>query len=74
MRLVFEPSSLPWRDTFQRINIDHVFLCSGCRMCWLTKDLYRNREGKHVCLHCNMDVTDVTESPLGQSFLQIVKG
>lgn len=68
------PSYLPRHDTFQRLNVDHVYLCSTCARCWLAKDLYKTREGKYVCLHCNHDVEDVTESPLGKSFLQIVKG
>lgn len=59
-------------DTFRRINIKHVYLCTTCSMCWLAKDLYRTRDGKYVCLKCNHDVQDVTDSPLGQEFFNIV--
>jgi ribosomal protein L37AE/L43A len=60
------------KDTFQRINIAHVFMCCTCKKCWLTKDLYKTAAGEWVCLSCNNSVEDVTFSPLGQSFLQII--
>jgi len=72
MDMYFEPQNK--NDTFRRINVDHVFICTTCKMCWLAKDLWKTHDKKYVCLRCNHQVKDVTDSPLGQSFLQIVKG
>lgn len=60
-------------DTFQRINVNHVFICDTCRMCWMAKDLWKREDGKHVCLRCDSAVKDVTNTPLGRSFLEIVR-
>jgi hypothetical protein len=60
-------------DTFRRINIKSVFMCEHCKKCWLGKDLYKTRDEQYVCLDCNGAVKDVTDSPLGQSFIQIVR-
>jgi hypothetical protein len=60
------------RDTFQRINFQRVFLCNGCKKMWLGKDLYKNQKKEYVCLDCAQPVQDVTDSPLGISFLNIV--
>ena len=60
-------------DTFHRINFKNVFMCKTCNKCWLGKDLYKRRDGKNVCLHSNNEVTDITNTPLGISFIQIVR-
>jgi hypothetical protein len=35
--------------------------------------LWKTQDGKYVCLDCNNPVEDVTEAPLGISFIQIVR-
>ena len=61
-------------DTFRRINFKSVFICDTCRKCWLGKDLYKQQvDGKYVCLDCNNEVKDITNTPLGISFIQIVR-
>lgn len=59
-------------DTFRRLNFSNVFHCRVCNKIWMGKDLHKNREGKYVCLNCNHNVEDITNTPLGKAFLQIV--
>ena len=60
------------RDTFQRINFYRVFCCLTCGRGWLGRDLRKNQVGLYVCLDCAKEVKDVTDSPLGKAFLDIV--
>ena len=59
--------------TFRKRNSDHVFHCRTCRKCWMGNLLWKTQDGKYVCLDCNNPVADVTEAPLGRSFIQIVQ-
>jgi len=60
------------KQTFRKINFNRVFHCKPCGKVWLGKDLHRTDAGKYVCIHCNHEVVDVTATPLGKSFLNIV--
>ena len=66
-------SEQPAEPTYRKLNCNHVFHCSTCRKCWMGTSLEKTREGKYVCKQCNFEVEDVTDTPLGQSFIQLVQ-
>jgi predicted SprT family Zn-dependent metalloprotease len=59
--------------TFRKAKQDHVFHCRRCQKCWMGNMLWKTGEGKYVCRECNQPIEDVTDAPLGKSFLQIVR-
>lgn len=59
--------------TYRKLNCNHVFHCNTCRKCWMGTSLEKTHAGEYVCKQCNFPVQDVTDSPLGQSFIQVVQ-
>lgn len=60
-------------ETFRKKYKLHVFHCKPCQKCWMGSDLWKTVAGQYVCLDCNRPVQDVTEAPLGRSFMQTVR-
>lgn len=64
-------SSLPARDTSQRIKVNHVFECDGCHKYWLGRELVKI-DGTRQCKHCFKAVQDITFTETAQMWLVYV--
>lgn len=69
MDLIINKSAFPTDST--KAKVHKVYLCDSqkCKKISLGKSLIKVR-GQRVCPKCGSGVTDVTYSPIGQSYIQ----
>jgi ribosomal protein L37AE/L43A len=53
--------------TSAEIDMTKVYHCKPCQRIMLRRDLVKGK-----CPRCSQEVTDITDSPLGNSWLQVV--